>query len=386
MAKNRRHQFRGIGKLQFWSFGKLRLSNFSALLSLLPLLIGGLFTVFIEGKAEARHTARYSEECCVVAQNFPPESVNPVYPNAVESAPFPEGFYGQLYRVYVPTYSDELLFLVQQEVTQSAYPAVYRGRRVIIVTQSDLARSRNFVRQLQRRGITAEMEVLSSNQALRDRYNRYNILPENNRYIVFVGITSRQNRYALLDRVLLLEPDARVERIGSRTVIVVRRLENRSEALTLVNELRRNGLYGRIYVAPIRQIEPEISGNQNRFYGVAGEPEISGNQNRFAGVALEPEISNNVDRFTPVQTQRTRITAVPQTSYELVIPIEQDELAAIEAQVRQMAIDLGKQNEVLIEANPNKSLLIIGPFNNLATVRQWEGYLREYGVMNAIIR
>lgn len=364
MAKNRRHQFRGIGKLQFWSFGKLRLSNFSALLSLLPLLIGGLFTVVIEGKAEARHTARYSEECCVLAQNFPPESVNPVDPNTVESAPFPDRFYGQLYRVYVPTYSDELFFLVQQEITQTAYPGVYRGRRVIIVTQSDLARSRKFVRELQRRGITAEMEAIGYNQF---SPNSGRLLPEDNRYIVYVLIGRRQNRYALLDRVQFFDPDARVQRLGRRTVIVVRELNNRSEAQRLVNELQSNGLSGRIYV---RRIESEISSNQNR----------------FAGVALEPEISNNVDRFTPVQTQRTRTTAVRETSYELVIPIEPDELAAIEAQVRQMAIDLGKQNEVLIEANANKSLLIIGPFNNLATVRQWEDYLREYGVMNAIIR
>lgn len=350
---------KGNRRRKFWSFGKLRLRNFSTLLSLLPLLIGGFLAAVTAPKAEARHSVRYSEECCVVAQ---------VGSNTVELAQFPDGYYGQLYRVYVPTYSDELFSVVQREVTSSAYPTIYRRRRVIIVTQSDLRRARGFVRELQRRGITAELEAIRSNIPLPD--DGSSILPEDTRYTVFVVIGRRQDRFTLLDRVQAVEPNARVGRVGRRTVILVGQFNNRSEAQTLVNELQVNGLSGRIYVNPNRRIEPEISSNQNR----------------FAGVEVESDISSNVDRSTPVQTQETRITAVPQTSYQLVIPLEQDELAAIEAQVRQMAIDLGQTNEILIEANPDRSELIIGPFNNLQTAQQWEGYLQDYGVMNALIR
>lgn len=356
MNRNWRHQF--------WSLGKLKLSNFSVLFSLLPLLIGGFFTVVTESKAEARHKTRPAEECCVVAQSFPSESISQVDARSVELPQFPGGFYGQIYRVYVPTYSDELYRFIRQEVTSSAYMAVYRGRPVIIVTQNDLGRARRAVRELQRNGITAQMEAVSSDRVLPDRSDK--ILPEDNRYIVYVLIGRRQNRYALLDRVQFFDPDARVQRLGRRTVIVVRELDNRSEAQRLVNELQSNGLSGRIYVRPI-------------------ESEISSNQNRFAGVKVESEIPNNVDRFTPVATQETPIST-PVTAYKLVIPIDRDELAAIEAQVRQMAIDLGQANEILIEANPDRSELIIGPFNNLQTAQQWEGYLQEYGVMNALIR
>lgn len=364
MNRNRKQKFWGIGKLLFWSLGKLRLSNLSVLFSLLPLLIGGFFTAVTESKAEARHKTRPVEECCVVAQSFPSESSSQIDANSVELAQFPDGFYGQFYRVYVPTYSDELLQIVQQEVTSSAYRAVYRGRQVIIVTQNDLGRARRAVRDLQRRGITAQMEAVRSNQF---SPNSGNFLPEDNRYIVYVLIGRRQNRYALLDRVQFFDPDARVQRLGRRTVIVVRELDNRNDAQRLVNDLQSNGLSGRIYVRPI-------------------ESEFSSNQNRFAGVEVEPEIPNNVDRFTPTETQETVVTTAPETSYKLVIPIDRDELAAIEAQVRQMAIDLGQANDILIEANPDRSELIIGPFNNLQTAQQWEGYLQEYGVMNALIR
>lgn len=364
MNRNRKQKFWGIGKLLFWSLGKLRLSNLSVLFSLLPLLIGGFFTAVTESKAEARHKTRPVEECCVVAQSFPSESSSQIDANSVELAQFPDGFYGQFYRVYVPTYSDELLQIVQQEVTSSAYRAVYRGRQVIIVTQNDLGRARRAVRDLQRRGITAQMEAVRS-----DRFspNSGNILPEDNRYIVYVLIGRRQNRYALLDRVQFFDPDARVQRLGRRTVILVRELDNRNDAQRLVNDLQSNGLSGRIYVRPI-------------------ESEFSSNQNRFAGVEVEPEIPNNVDRFTTAETQETVVTTAPETSYKLVIPINQDELAAIEAQVRQMAIDLGQANDILIEANTERSELIIGPFNNLRTAQQWEGYLQDYGVMNALIR
>lgn len=368
MAINRRHQFRGIGNLQFWWLDKLSLRKFSVLFSLLPLLIVGFFAVVTESKAEARHKTRPVEECCVVAQSFPSESISQVDAHSVELAQFPDGFYGQIYRVYVPTYSGELLQVVQQEVTSSAYRAVYRGRQVIIVTQNDLGRARRAVRELQRRGITAQMEVVRSTQTRPN--NGSLIFPEENRYIVYVIIGRRQNRFALLDQVQFFEPDARVERLGRRNVIVVRELDNRSDAQRLANELRSNGFNGRIYVNPNRQIEPEISSNQNR----------------FAGVEVESERPDNVDRFPPVETQESAITSAPQTSYQLVIPIEPDELAAIEAQVRQMAIDLDKQNEVLIEANTNQSQLIIGPFNNLQAAQEWERYLQDYGVMNAIIR
>ncbi|MGA9377679.1 MAG: hypothetical protein WBV73_02660 [Phormidium sp.] len=343
---------------KFWSFGKLRLSNFSALLSLLPLLIGGFLAVVTAGKAEARHTVRYSEECCVVAQ---------VGANTVELAQFPGEFYGQFYRVYVPTYSDELLRLVRQEVTPSAYrTSISRRRPIIIVTESDLRTARRAVRELQNKGIPVEMEVLRSSRGLPPRVG----YPADSAYIVVVNIGRRQNRARLLNRVRSVEPDARLERINGQTVILVE-VQSPVEAQNLIDELEIRGLNARLL---------EV----NSFRGI--EPEISSNQNRFAGVELESEISNNVDRFTPVETQETAITSAPETSYKLVIPIGEDELAAIEAQVRQMAIDLGKDKEVLIEANANQSQLIIGPFNNLQAAQQWEGYLRDYGVMNAIIR
>jgi hypothetical protein len=367
MTRNLRHELRGIGKLQFWSLGKL-MSNFSALLSLLPLLIGGFLAVVSEGKAEARHTTRYSEECCVVTQTFTQryvedfrvELISQADANTIELAQFRDRFNPQLYRVYVPAYSDELLVFVQQEVTPSASSAlISRGRRVIVVTESDLRAARRAIRALQEKGLPVEMDVIRSTGSL---------VPDN-RYVVYVRIRRGDDRIALLDRVQSLEPDATVGQIGRRTVILVRRFDNVAQAQSLVNELRSNGLRGGIYESPVRLLEPEISSNQNR----------------FSGVELESDISNNVDRFTPVQTQPVAITSAPTTSYRLVIPLRPDELAAIEALARQMATDWGTENQVLIEANANKSQLIVGPFNNLQVAQQWEAYLQDYGVGSVII-
>ena len=351
MKANRKHKF--------WSFGRFRFSNFSALLSLLPLLIGGFLAVISEGKAEARHTARYSEECCVVAQ---------VGANTVELAQFPGEFYGQIYRVYVPTYSEELYRFVRREVSESARPRfISRRRQVIVVTETDLRNARRMVKDLQNKGIPVEMEVLRYGQGGDPRIGEY---PADSGYLVVVNIGRRQNRARLLNRVRSVEPDARLERINGRTVILVKEVQSPVEAQSLIDDLQINGLTGQVVVNQFRPIEPEFSSNQNR----------------FAGVEVESEIPNNVDRFTPTQTQETVVTTAPETAYKLIIPINQDELAAIEAQVRQMAIDLGQANEILIEANPDRSELIIGPFNNLQTAQQWEGYLQEYGVMNALIR
>ncbi|MFB2898265.1 hypothetical protein ACE1CI_35555 [Aerosakkonemataceae cyanobacterium BLCC-F50] len=384
MTTNRRHELRGIGELQFWSLGKL-MSNFSALLSLLPLLMGGFFTVVTEGKAEARHTTRSSEECCVVTQtftqryveNFKVDLISQADANSIELAQFPDRFNPRLYRVYVPAYSDELLVFVQQEVTRSAFPLlISRGRRVIVVTQSDLRGARRAVVALQEKGLPVEMDVIRSNQPLRDESG--NVVPDN-RYLVYVRIRRGDDRIALLDQVQSLEPDATVGQIGRRNVILVRRFDNLTEAQSLVNELRSNGLRGGIYESPVRQLEPRITRNQNRFAGVELESDISNNVDRVN------RVQNNVDRITPVQTRPVAVTSAPQTSYRLVIPIRPDELAAIEALARQMATDRGTENQVIIEANANKSQLIVGPFNNLQVAQQWVASLQDYGVGSVII-
>ncbi|XWK86725.1 MAG: hypothetical protein U7127_21345 [Phormidium sp.] len=367
MTRNQRLDLRGIGELQFWSLGK-RMSNFSALLSLLPLLMGGFLAVVTEGKAEARHTTRYSEECCVVTQ---------VGANTVELAQFPQEFSGQIYRVYVPTYSQELLVLVKQ-VVGSAYPTfISRRRPGIIVMESDLGTARRAVRELQNRGIPVEMEVRRSAAPWPPGVSGGRV---DSPYFVVVNIRPRQNPARLLNRVRSVEPDARLEPINGRTVILVREVQSPVEAQSLIDELQIRGLNARLLeVNSFRGIEPEISSNQNRFAGVELESDISNNVDRVN------RVQNNVDRFTPVQNRPVAVTSAPQTAYRLVIPIRPDELAAIEALARQMATDWGTENQVLIEANANKSQLIVGPFNNLQVAQQWEASLQDYGVGSVII-
>lgn len=350
MARNRRHQFWGIGKLQFWSLGKLRLSNFSLLFSLLPLLIGGLFTVVTESKAEARHKSRPTEECCVVvAQTFPP--------GYEYGESFPDRFVDRTYEVFVPTYSEDLLYFVQRRVDRRAQPTNRRGRTVITLGRYDLAGARKRVRQLMQHGITSEM-VANSNSF------GNSVLPwEDSRYVVFVSVGSRTYLEDLLFRVQAVVPEASVWQYQGKNVILVGQFADRSEALQFRNQLRRQGIRAQFARNSVRPVVQRIPRNETNFVALENP-----NQSRF--VALENQVQV-VDPYTA------------SNSYTVIIPVRREELAAIEAQVREMAINMGVQDEILIQYDADRPQLIVGPFSQLEAAQDWERYLEEYGIMNA---
>ncbi|HEY9297022.1 MAG TPA: hypothetical protein VIQ31_11750 [Phormidium sp.] len=345
MKGNRTSKFRGIGKLQFWSLGKLRLSNFSVLLSLLPLFVGGFFTVVTETKAEARHT----EECCVVAQNVPQ--------GYEEEVQFSDRFGDRTYEVFVPTYSEDLLYFVQSRVDGRAQLARRAGRPVITLGRYDLNGARRRVRQLMREGITAEIVANS-------RTSGVSFLPDqNSRYVVYVPVGRRVDIEDALFRIQSIAPEASVWQYRGRNVILVGQFDNQSEALEVRSELRTQGIRAQFVRNPIRPVVTPISSNETNF------------------VALEKP---NENRFAVLENQVKADNAYTSDNYySVVIPVRQEELAAIAAQVREMAINSGIEDAVVIENESNRPQLIVGPFAQLEAAQEWESYLQEYGISNA---
>ncbi|MFB2934230.1 hypothetical protein ACE1B6_03045 [Aerosakkonemataceae cyanobacterium BLCC-F154] len=343
---------KGSRRNKFWSLGNLRLSNFSALLSLLPLLIGGFLVVVTEGKAEGSHRPRYTEECCVVAQTFPP--------GYEYEGPFPDRFSdrtSEVYEVFVPTYSPDLLDFVRNNIDGRARFDRRGQRAVITLGTYDLNGARRRVRQLTRQGITAEMVARNRGS------NNSDFSWENSRYVVYLSVGRRTYIEDTLYRVQGVVPDASVWQYQGRNVILLGQFADRSEALAFRNELRRQGIWALFARNPITPVVPRISSNETNLVSLENPRE-----NRFAALENPVVVDNN---------------NVPENSYRVVIPTRREELAAIEGQVRQMAIDLGMQDDVLIEIDRERSQLIVGPFSESQTAQDWRSYLAEYGMINA---
>lgn len=351
---------KGSRRNKFWLLGKLRLSNFSALLSLLPLLIGGFLTVVTEGKAEASHKSRYTEECCVVAQTFPP--------GYEDEVPFPDRFSDRTYEVFVPTYSPDLLNFVRSRVDGRAQFARRGQSAIITLGRYDLDGARRRVRQLMREGITAEM--VASN-----RVAGVSGLPwENLRYVVYLPVGRRTYIEDSLYRIQEIVPEASIWQYRGRNVILLGQFADQSEALQFRNELRRQGIRALFARNPITPVVPRISSNETNFVSLENP-----NESRFA--ALE---SSNESPSVAWENPREEINNyVPGNSYTVVIPTRREELAAMEAQVRQMAIDLGIQDDVLIQLDGDRSQILVGPFPQLQAAQDWQTYLGEYGMINA---
>jgi hypothetical protein len=337
---------KGNMRNKFWSLGKLRLSNFSALLSLLPLLIGGFFTVVTETKAEAKHT----EECCiVVAQRFTP--------GFEDEGPFADRFDDRIYEVFVPTYSQDLLSFVRGRVDRRAQPTNRRGRPVITLGRYDLDGARERVRQLMRHGITSEM-VASNSTANVSR------LPwDFARFVVYVPVANRRDIEDALYNVQNVVPEASIWQYRGRNVILLGQFANQSEALQFRNELRRQGIRAQSVRNPNTSSISPVSRNEDNFV-------VSQNRSETRFVALENQVEKNN-------------YYVRDNTYTLVVPGRREELAGIEAQVRQMAIDLGREDEVIVRYDSNRSQLIVGPFTQLEAAQEWESFLSEYGIINA---
>ncbi|MFB2837034.1 hypothetical protein [Floridanema evergladense] len=336
---------------KFWSFGKLKWSNFSALLSVLALLMGGFWAVVNEGKAEARHKTRPFEECCVVAQTFPP--------GFEDEAPFPDNyrFGDRTYEVLVPTYSPDLLNFVQTRIDGRAQVTNRRGRRVITLGNYNLDGARQRVRRLTQAGITAELVATN-------RFSGSSVSPwENSRYVVYVSVRRRSELEDALWRIQAVVPQAYVWQYQGRNVILVGQFNDQSEALEVRNELRRQGIWAQFSRNSVRPGIPPVSNNETNFI-----------------IVENPRVSRVVVRENQVQRKSNFNTS---NSYSVVIPARPEELAAIEAQVKQMAIDLGVENEILIQYDDNLPQLIVGPFPQLAAAQEWQSYLQEYGVANS---
>jgi len=342
MNRNQKIQLQEIGNLSLGRWAKLTLLKFSAILSLTPLLLGGFLLVVCESRVQAQPTSEYS----VVEQEVVKEiELEP--DEGVQLAQSRDRFSGPRYMVYVPTYSPELLDLVQSKVGEFAYPTVYKGKEVIMVIEGNLGSARDYVRRLMREGITAEMDAdPSPNSGRRVVPNRSGSLTENVRYVVYVPLRAKDNRDSLLDEISSVEPRAIPGQIGRQNVILAGEFDNLVAAQERRRELRISGFKARIYSSPIKPIIPQNSNDD---------------ENRSVS-------SKNYSNET--------------NYYSVVIPTSQDELPDTEAQVREMASGFGGEKAISIQYNSNKPQIVLGPFPQLKAAQEWQRYLREYGMAN----
>ncbi|MFB2979164.1 hypothetical protein [Microseira sp. BLCC-F43] len=313
-----------------------------------------------------------------LAKSVPPTAVKRDYPEAARRRGDIDG-----YLVYVDRYSRNLLEAVQR-IERSATRVRFKGRDVI---QLAIYRSRstaeNRIRDLERRGIIADIATVDTR-----RYARQ----------FFVYVISSDPR--VLREVREVDSNAFYVRYRGRTVIRAGIFDSEDRALRLARRLRDRRLIPRVDII-------EFEESWARFEAVGDDQDDALSRRR--GDALlhpsqerstwsqspsfirgeSPGAYHGVSPRHPIPASprplQPPLASVNDDYYAVVIPCSEEELPAVEAQVRQMAPDFGSQEGISRRNEADGSYVMVGPFRNRETAENWHRYLQDFGMENAQI-
>lgn len=258
-----------------------------------------------------------------LAKSVPPTAVKQEYRESARRRGDIDG-----YLVYVDRYSRNLLAAVQR-VERSATRVRFKGRDVIqLAIYRNRSTAEDRIRDLERRGIIADIATIDTR-----RYARQ----------FFVYIVSSEPR--VLREVREVDSNAFFVRYRGRTVIRAGIFDSEDRALRLARRLRDRRLIPRVDIV-----------------------EFEESWARFEAVENEAPVASVNDDY-----------------YAVVIPCSEEELPAVEAQVRKMAPDFGNQQGISRRNEADGSYVMVGPFRNRETAENWHRYLQDFGMENAQI-